>query len=722
MGQERFVEQLFSGFQADEEVKESLIASLCSGHNILILGPPGCGKTTAANRITTILEDIEVVADCPLNCAPDDASCPWCAEATEKGTERKTGTLPGAGRVKRVQGSAELVPQDLIGDLDPEAIFTYGLHSLAAYVPGKLIRANRGILLIDFIDRIPERVLNTVLYALEGGTITIGAFEEWIPLNVLVVATGGERSLAAMPLDLVDYFDVVTLHYPSEDDTEKEIVLDIVGEKLPELTLDKVVDISGRTRTHSEVLRGASTRGTIKYTELASSLEEVDYGDEEKVLRAAALITLPHRLELTPDQDLVGKREEIVNEILDEVFEAKGNLNEAVSLSRGDIMALVEEIVREDQFRKPLKYGAFDLLLRRVRRFPDSKLAQAMKQTMKRLQEMYPERFKLDNVTDELLLEMEEARKLKEHMARLSAELEEEALTETLAFLEEQSILERGQGGWEISRRSITLLLQRLTPKSWENRNYYTYGKHSTGKKLTLGEGKLLGTRRYRFGDRYRDVSFKDTLRQTIRNRRQQVTKEDIMVTTKDIRAKLDIVLAMDLSGTMRQLEKLWYAKESAIVLAMACAQYGDRVGVVSFSNLADVVVDITGSPYVLTKRVIDLDLHENAFTNIGYAILKATQVFSRHRRSRANQHIILISDGDATAPHPSPQKYALREAAKAVKNGITISSVCINQESTDPELMRRISRIGKGRTYLVGPEGMSAALLEEHMAANVGG
>ena len=37
MGQERFVEQLFSGFQADEEIKESLIASLCSGHNILIV-------------------------------------------------------------------------------------------------------------------------------------------------------------------------------------------------------------------------------------------------------------------------------------------------------------------------------------------------------------------------------------------------------------------------------------------------------------------------------------------------------------------------------------------------------------------------------------------------------------------------------------------------------------------------------------------------------------
>ncbi|MDY6880345.1 MAG: VWA domain-containing protein [Thermodesulfobacteriota bacterium] len=721
IGRERFVDSVFSGFRGVEEAKESLIAGLCSGHNMMILGPPGCGKTTMANRIASILGDIEVVSGCPLNCAPEKADCPWCKETENQGAERKTETLAAAKRIKKVQGSAELVPQDIIGDLDPEAIFTYGLHSPAAYVPGKLIRANRGVLLVDFIDRIPERVLNTMLYALGGGTVSIGAFEESIDLDVLVIATGSERSLSAMPLDLVDCFDVVTLQYPSEEDAEKGIVLDMAGKTLPISTLDRVVEISCHTRTHSEVLRGASTRGTIKYAELASSLNEAGHLDEEAMLRTAALVTLPHRLQLTPDLDLMGKREEIVNEILDEVFEVREDSEDLVSFSAEDIMSLVEEIAREDHFRKPLKYGAFDLLLRRVRKFPESKLAQAMKKTMERLQEMYPERFKLDNVTHELLVEIEDTRKMRERMARLSAELEEEALAETLAFLEEKRILDRGQGGWEISRRSISLLLQRLTPKSWERSNYYTYGKHATGKKLTLGEGKVLGTRKYRFGDRYRDVSFKDTIRQTIHNRRRQVTREDIMVTTKDIRAKLDIILAMDLSGTMRQLEKLWYAKESAIVLALACAQYGDRVGVVSFSNLADVVVDITGSPHLLTERVVDLDLHENAFTNIGYAILKANQVFSRHRRSRANQHIILISDGDATAPHPSPQKYALREAAKAAKNGITISCVCINQESTDPELMRRISRIGKGRTYVIGPEGMANALLDEHMAANIG-
>jgi tryptophan synthase alpha subunit len=53
-----------------------------------------------------------------------------------------------------------------------------------------------------------------------------------------------------------------------------------------------------------------------------------------------------------------------------------------------------------------------------------------------------------------------------------------------------------------------------------------------------------------------------------------------------------------------------------------------------------------------------------------------------------------------------------------AAKKGITISCVCISEESTDPELMRRIARVGKGRIYFIGPEGMTTALLEERFTA----
>ena len=138
----------------------------------------------------------------------------------------------------------------------------------------------------------------------------------------------------------------------------------------------------------------------------------------------------------------------------------------------------------------------------------------------------------------------------------------------------------------------------------------------------------------------------------------------------------------------------------------------------VIFSNLANILVDLTNSPYKLTKQVLDLGLHENAFTNIGYGILKACELLSHHRRRHAFQHIILISDGDATVPHPSSQKYALKQAAIAARKGITISCICTSGDSTDPELMRKISKIGKGNMYLIGTEKLANTLQRETFLA----
>jgi Mg-chelatase subunit ChlD len=524
--------------------------------------------------------------------------------------------------------------------------------------------------------------------------------------------------LKSLPLDLADCFDVVKLDYVNAPSPQKQIILadlEHKGEKISEDRAEKVVDIVSRTREHSDVERGVSTRGMINYAHLLASFPELGVEQEERMLQDGALISLPHRLGLSPEVDLPGKREQIIHEVVDEVVGLKKAEEELVTISKEDILSLVEEIVKEDSFRIPLKYGAFDLLLKRIQNFPQSKLAQLYKEAREHLQELYPERYRADNVTEELLLEFEEERKRDERLKRL---LEEEALVETLKLLEQTDILERSSTGWGLSQRGITFLLEKLTPKLAEDNYFYGYGKHSTGKKSALGEGKVIGSRHFRFGDRYRDISLKDTMREVIRNRREGIEREDIMVVTRDVRTKMNIVLLIDLSGTMRQLQKLWYAKQSAIVLTLATSRYGDNVGIVSFSNLADIVVDLSNNPYKVTRKVLDLELHENAFTNIGFGISKACILLAHHPKGKAKQHIILISDGDATAPHPSPPKYALRQAAAAARQGISISSVCIAQQTSNPELMRRIAKIGKGRTYCVGAEELTPTLLEEAVAA----
>jgi Mg-chelatase subunit ChlD/MoxR-like ATPase len=714
IGVEEFKFHLFDGFKIGEAEKDGLITSLLCGHHILILGPPGSGKTVLANRIANILNDLEVVEGCPLNCPPQDASCPWCLDKKSQGISLSSCLLKGAERIKRVQGSGGLVKEDLIGDIDVEVALAEGLRSLKAFVPGKLLRANHGILLIDFIDKMPEGVLNSILYSLQGEPITIGPLEQAFPLDILVIGTGQEEMLTGFSLDLADCFDVVGLDYVDNPVYQREIILD----SLPDAgakgaTLDKIIDIVNRTRKHEEVERGVSTRGMINY---ASVLCSSGLNEDGKMLRSGAFVSLPHRLRIPLEADTPGKREEIVNEIVGEVL-GEVKKEEIVTLPKEVIEDLVEELVSEDSLRVPLKYGAFDILLRRVKKFSESKFALLYNQVLQRLIELYPERY--GGLTLELLREIEEARKEDEEQKKLRGKLEIDALGETIRTLEKKGILEYGEAGWGLSRRGITFLLEGLAPKLFMDRYSYGYGKHSTGKKSNIGEGKIIGTRHFHFGDRYRDISLSDTIREAIRNRHEELTREDIKVITKYIRTKMNIVLLVDLSGTMRQLQKLWYAKQSAIALTLASSYYRDNVGIISFSNLAEVVIGLSSNIYEITRRTLDLELHENAFTNIGFAIAKACSLLAHYPKGKAKQHIIVVSDGDATAPHPSPEKYTLSQAAVASRRSITISSVCIAQQSSNPDLMRKIAKIGKGRTYFVGAEELPSAILQEALSVH---
>jgi Mg-chelatase subunit ChlD len=193
------------------------------------------------------------------------------------------------------------------------------------------------------------------------------------------------------------------------------------------------------------------------------------------------------------------------------------------------------------------------------------------------------------------------------------------------------------------------------------------------------------------------------------------------MVVQREPRTRIEIILLLDISGTMLEGDKLLHAKKAASSLALMSSKYGDRMGVVTFSNKAQKVLRLTDDPNIITKKILDqFVLNRGDETNIGEALRIARYMMMREGSSSATKHLILISDGVPTAPHlptMSPEEFALKEAVEVIRKKITISAICIctEEDSVEPEFVRKITKIGHGRLFRVKEEKLPQALLAEH-------
>ena len=215
----------------DDTVLPQLESALLAGHDLVLLGERGQGKTRLMRTVGALLDEwTPVVAGCEIN---DDPLAPVCARcrrlAEEVGDDLPVAWKHRDDRYVEKLATPDTSVGDLVGDVDPVKVAegrTLGDPETVHY--GLLPRTNRGIFGINELPDLAERIQVAMFNVLEERDIQVRGYSLRLPVDVLLVASANpedytNRGRIITPLK--DRFGAeLRTHYPREVAEEVALV------------------------------------------------------------------------------------------------------------------------------------------------------------------------------------------------------------------------------------------------------------------------------------------------------------------------------------------------------------------------------------------------------------------------------------------------------------------------------------------------------------------
>ncbi|MFD6857035.1 sigma 54-interacting transcriptional regulator [Rhodococcus sp. NPDC060090] len=207
----------------DETVVPQLERALLAGHDVVLLGERGQGKTRLLRTLPLLLDEwTPVIAGSELGEHPYEPITPASIRrAAELGDD-----LPVAWRHRSERYSEKLATPDtsvadLVGDVDPVKVAEgRSLGDPETIHFGLVPRSHRGIVAVNELPDLAERIQVSLLNVMEERDIQVRGYTIRLPLDVLLVASANpedytNRGRIITPLK--DRFGAeIRTHYPME--------------------------------------------------------------------------------------------------------------------------------------------------------------------------------------------------------------------------------------------------------------------------------------------------------------------------------------------------------------------------------------------------------------------------------------------------------------------------------------------------------------------------